>query len=93
MKTMFFFASGAESSGNVSNPLYSIYVYDVADKKLVKKWNSKSRKNFILANDLLLFDDSSLNQPMIVLYNFLKEEEVGEIKIRGGCGLSGIPIN
>jgi hypothetical protein len=88
-----FFTSGAETSGNVSNPVYSIYIYNVADKKLVKKWDSKIRKNFILANDLLLFNDSFLNQPMIVLYNFLKEEEVGEIKIRGGCGLTGIPIN
>ena len=88
-----FFAFGAETSGNVSNPLYSMYVYNVADKKLVKKWNSRSRKNFILVNDLLIFNDSFLNQSMIVLYNFLKEEEVGKIKIRGGCGLTGIPIN
>ncbi|MCZ6703438.1 MAG: hypothetical protein O6940_10410 [Ignavibacteria bacterium] len=88
-----FFASGAENSGNISNTVHSIYVYNVADKKLVMKWSSKSRKNFILANDLLLFNDSFLNHPIIVLYNFLKEEEVGEIKIRGGCGLTGIPIN
>ena len=88
-----FFTSGTETTGNVTNPAYSIYIYNVADKKLVKKWNSKSGKNFILVNDLLLFDDSYLNQSMIVLYNFLKEEEVGEIKMRGGCGLTGIPIN
>ena len=88
-----FFTSSAKISGNVSNPLYSMYVYNVADKKLVKKWNSRSRKNFILVNDLLIFNDSFLNQSIIVLYNFLKEEEVGEIKIRGGCGLTGIPIN
>ena len=87
-----FFASGAESSGNVSNQVYSMYFYNVADKKLVKKWNSRSRKNFILVNDLLIFNDSFLNQSIIVLYNFLKEEEVRKIKIRGGCGLTGIPI-
>lgn len=87
-----FFTSGTESSGNISNPAYSMYVYNVADKKLVKKWNSRSRKNFILVNDLLIFNDSFLNQSIIVLYNFLKDEEIGKIKIRGGCGLTGIPI-
>ncbi len=64
-----------------------IFVYDVVNQKIVKKWNSEDKVNFIIANDLLIFDTNFKDLSTIGLFNYKKNEDVSRIQIRGGCGI------
>jgi hypothetical protein len=64
-----------------------IFVYDVVNQKIVKKWNSEDKVNFIIANDLLIFDTNFKDLSTISLFNYKKNEDVSRIQIRGGCGI------
>jgi len=71
----------------------TIYVYDIVNQKIVKKWDDEDKMNFIIANELLIFDTSFKNQSAIGVYNYKKNEDVSRIQIRGGCGLIYLPNN
>jgi len=69
----------------------TIYVYDVVNQKTAKKWDSDDKMNFIISNELLIFDTKVYNQSSIVVYDFGKDEDVNRIQVRGGCGIKNIP--
>ncbi len=70
----------------------TIYVYDVVNQKIVKKWDSEDKMNLIIANELLIFDTSFKNQSAIGVFNYERNEDVSRIQIRGGCGIINIPF-
>jgi hypothetical protein len=68
----------------------TIYVYDVVNQEIIKKGDSEDKINFIITNDLLIFDTSFNNQSAISVFNYKKNEEVVRIQIKGGCGIINI---
>ncbi len=87
-----FFTANSISENKFKKIPSTIYVYDVVNQKTVKKWDSEDKMNFIIANELLIFDTSVYNQSSIVVYNFSNDEDVNRIQIRGGCGIINIPF-
>ena len=71
----------------------TIYVYDIVNQKIVKKWDDEDKMNCIIENELLIFDTSIKNQSAIVVYNYIMNEDVSRIQLRGGCGLIYLPNN
>ena len=68
----------------------TIYVYDIVNQKIVKKLDSDNTMNFIITNDLLIYDTSFNNRSAIGVFNYKKDEDVLRIEIRGGCGIINI---
>lgn len=88
-----FFTANPISENKIKKTSSTIYVYDVVNQKTVKKWDSEDKMNFIIANELLIFDISFNNQSAINVYNYKKNEDVSSIQIRDGCGLIHLPNN
>ena len=86
---VFFRADSA--NGNVNNQISSkIYVYDIINKKIVRKWDSEDKINFIIANDLLILDTRINNRSAIDVFNYKKNEDIVKIHLKGGCGIINI---
>jgi hypothetical protein len=88
-----FFTADPISKNKFKKIPSTIYVYDVVNQKTVKKLDSQDKMNFIITNELLIFDTSVINQSSIVVCDFSKDEDVNRIQIRGGCGLIHLPNN
>jgi len=88
-----FFTTNSISENKLKKIPSSIYIYDVVNQTVLKKWDDKGKMNFIIANELLIFDTSFNNQSAIVVYNYIMNEDVSRIQIRGGCGLIYLPNN
>jgi hypothetical protein len=76
-------------SGNPNTS--SLYVYSIDQQKLIKKWTGGGYKNFFTIGDFLIFDDGFERNSSIYIYNFKEDKVIKRIKIKGGCGLRGIP--
>ncbi len=69
----------------------SLYAYSIDRQKVIKKWTGGGFKNFFTIGDFLIFDDGFGRNSSIYIYNFQKDKIIKQIKIKGGCGLRGIP--
>jgi hypothetical protein len=69
----------------------SIYAYSVDQQKLLRKWTGGGYKNFFTIGDFLIFDDGFESNSSIYIYNFKVDKVIKQVKIKGGCGLRGIP--
>ena len=85
-----FFTGNSVNENKFKKVPSTIYVYDVVNKKIIKKRESEDKINFIIANDLLIFDTSFNNQSAIGVFNYKKNEDVVRIQIKGGCGILNI---
>lgn len=85
-----FFTANSVNENKFKKIPSAIYVYHVVNQKIIKKWDSEDKMNFIIANDLLIFDASFNNQSTIRVFNYKKNEDVGLIRKKGGCGIINI---
>lgn len=69
----------------------SLYIYSIPEKKIIKKWTGAGYKNFFTISDFLIFDEGFGRNSSIYIYNFEEDKNVKQIRIKGGCGLRGIP--
>ena len=69
----------------------SLYAYSPEEKKVVREWTGGGFKNFFTIGDFLIFDDGFGRNSSIYIYNFKEDKVIKQIKIKGGCGLRGIP--
>lgn len=69
----------------------SLYIYSIPEKKILKEWTGGGYKNFFTFSDFLIFDDGFGRNSSIYIYNFKENKIIKQIKIKGGCGLRGIP--
>jgi len=69
----------------------SLYAYSVSDRRLIKEWTGSGYMNFFTIGDFLIFDDGFGRNSSIFIYDFKEDKVIKRIKIKGGCGLSGIP--
>ncbi len=86
-----FFTTNPVNENKLKKMPSTIYVYDVVNQKIVKKWEGEYKMNFIIVNELLIFDTSFNNQSAIGVYDYKKNENVNIIKIRGNAGLFYVP--
>ncbi|MGB5848004.1 MAG: hypothetical protein WBH40_05930 [Ignavibacteriaceae bacterium] len=85
-----FFTSNSINENKFKKIPSTIYVYDLVNQKIVKKLDSEDKLNFIIANDLLIFDTSFNNQSAIGVFNYKKNKDVVRIQVKGGCGIINI---
>lgn len=94
----FVFLSTFDLSSDVSSinrkpGISSLYAYSISDKSLIRKWAGAGRKNFFTISDFLIFDNGFGRNSVIYIYDFKKDKIIKQIKLKGGCGLNGIPEN
>jgi len=87
-----FFTANPSNENKLKKIPPTIYVYDVVNQKIVKKWEGEYKMNFIIVNELLIFDTSFNNRSAIGVYDFKKNEDINIIRIKGGCGTVNIPL-
>lgn len=68
-----------------------IFIFSLENKTLSKVFEGSGVKNFFLFNNWLIFDTGFQEESEIIIYNFINNEVIKEIKIKGGCGLENIP--
>jgi hypothetical protein len=68
-----------------------IFIYCLENKTLAKVFEGSGIKNFFLYNNWVIFDDGFREKSEIMIYNYITNEMVKEIKIKDGCGLENIP--
>jgi hypothetical protein len=85
-----FFRTNSVNENKYKKIPSTIYVYDIVNQKILTKWDSEDTINFIITNDLLIFDARINNQSSISVFNFKKNEDVAKLQIKGGCGLINI---
>lgn len=86
-----FFTTNLISENKLKKMPSTIYVYDVVNQKIVRKWEGEYKMNFIIVNELLIFDTSFNNRSAIGVYDYKNNKDVNIIKIRGSSGLFYIP--
>jgi hypothetical protein len=67
-----------------------IFIYNLRDQKIETVEESTEEMDFIVTDDLLIFDSSSNYKSSITIYNFETGEEIYRININGGCGIINI---
>jgi len=88
-----FFTANPVIENKLKRIPYTIYVYDVVNQRILMSWDGEDKMNFIIVNELLIFDTSLKNQFEISVYNYKKNKDVSRIQIRGGCRLIHLPNN
>lgn len=68
-----------------------LFCFSIEEDSIIAKWKGTGEKNFITFNNFLIFDDGLNYQSFITIYDYLQNEIIETIKIRGGCGLVKIP--
>ncbi|HKI79696.1 MAG TPA: hypothetical protein VKA26_14240 [Ignavibacteriaceae bacterium] len=68
-----------------------LYIYDIPQNKIIKKWKGSGVKNFFIKNDLLIFDNGFDLNSTITIFDYKTLEPVDSIKVGRGCGLRNIP--
>ncbi len=67
-----------------------LIIYSLKKKELVKLWNGSGVKNFFISNNKIVFDSGFEGNSYIIIYDFVNQEIINEIKIDGGCGIKNI---
>lgn len=68
------------------------YIYNAGKKQMEKVFKGSRYKNYLINGNLILFDQRNDKEAKIIIYNFVKDKFIGEIKVPGGCGLNNIPF-
>jgi hypothetical protein len=67
-----------------------IFIYNLREQILEAVEESTKKMDFIIVNDLVIFENGSDSNSFLTIYNFEKGGEMHRIKIQDGCGLSAI---
>ncbi|MFA3782515.1 hypothetical protein ABRY23_05555 [Melioribacteraceae bacterium 4301-Me] len=65
-------------------------IYNVVEKKIVRYFKGYKYKNYLINGNLVLFDQRNEHESKIVVYNFVKDHLINEIKLKSGVGLNNI---
>lgn len=69
----------------------NLLVYSLEDKRIIKMFEGGGVKNYMIDQDILLFDDGFKAKSKLYIYNFRSGQMIDTVKIMGGCGLKNIP--
>ncbi len=78
------------NSGKERTIKSELFVYDLVHRKIDFKRVGEGRMNFLIANDLLIFDDGIGNKSSIVMIDLKSNNEIKKLFINGGCSLKSI---
>ena len=73
------------------NGSYGLLVYNLRKQTLSKVVESTDKIDFIITDDLVIYESGSNFTSFLTVYNFEKDEEIYRININGGCALSTMP--
>ena len=79
-----------ENTGG-DNPGSVLLLYNIAEHNTVKKWNSRSKINLLLMPTYLIYDMLNRGKSAVNIFNYKKLENLREITLRNGCGLTAVP--
>jgi hypothetical protein len=68
-----------------------ILIYNLQDQFLEIVEESEEKIDFMITDNLVIFENSSGFNSILTIYDFEKGEVIHRINIQGGCGLSAIP--
>lgn len=68
-----------------------LFIYDIAQNKIVKEWKGSGVKNFFIRNDFLIFDNGFDEKSSITIFNYRTLKIYDVIKLKNGCGLRNMP--
>ena len=79
------------SAGN-TDISHTIVVYDLLKKKIVKTFEEKGIKSFLLLGDYLIYDFKSSQNYAINIFKLSSFDIVKTISLKDGCALKSLPI-
>ena len=68
-----------------------IFIYNLRKQILQLVEESTVKIDFIINDNLVIFENGTSFNSFLTIYNFERGEEIHRIKMHGGCGLSAIP--
>jgi hypothetical protein len=68
-----------------------LFIYSLHNKKIIKLFDGGGVKNYLINNDLLMFDVGFDLNSRIWIYDFKSSTMIDSIKMTGGCGMQNIP--
>ncbi len=68
-----------------------LFVYSIMKDTLVASWSGAGVKNFFTIDSLIVFDDGFNRNTTINIYNYISNDSVDNIQMKGECGLFYIP--
>lgn len=68
-----------------------LYVYSNNQDSVIAFWQGAGVKNFLTFDSLIVFDDGFDRNSSINIYNYVKDELINKIQMKGECGLFYIP--
>ena len=69
----------------------ALIVYNTLSRKPEREWKSIGKINYLITNRYLIFDLFDGNKSSINVYGYKKFEDIKEISLRNGCGLTAVP--
>ncbi len=81
-----------ESSADKTDLSHKIIIYDLLKKKIVKTFEEKGIKSFILLGDYLIYDYKSAQSFSINIFQLSAMKIFKTISLKDGCALKSLPV-
>ena len=80
-----------EKGGNGKKRNSKLLVYNLREQILEREAESIEKIEFMITDNLVIYENESNFESYLTIYNFEKNEEIYRINIKGGCSLSTMP--
>jgi len=80
------------NSGGKTDISHTIVVYDLLKKKIVKTFEEKGIKSFLLLGDYLIYDFKFSQNYAINIFKLSSMNNIKTISLKDGCALKSLPI-
>jgi len=81
-----------EPSSDKTDISHRIIIYDLLKKKIVKTFEEKGIKSFLLLGDYLMYDFKSAQNNAINIFKLSSMNNYKTISLKDGCALKSLPI-
>jgi tRNA-binding EMAP/Myf-like protein len=71
----------------------NIFIFNIEKAEMENVLSHKNIREFIVKDDLLIFDRGNNKNSEIILYNFENNKTIYTIELPGGCSLSNLSVN
>ncbi|MCF8315004.1 MAG: hypothetical protein K9I71_02720 [Ignavibacteriales bacterium] len=90
-KYLFFNTNNFGQAAKAEEMQSNLFVVNTGTKMIEKVFQGTGYKNFVIYDNLLIFDDNFDEKSAITFYEYRKDNIYHILKIRGGCGVKNIP--
>lgn len=81
-----------EQSADNTDAGHNLIIYDLLKKKIVKTFEEKGIKSFLLLGDYLIYDYKSSQSYTINIFQLSLMQHIKTLSLRDGCALKSLPI-